>query len=55
MKKYFYCYVCGRTLINSFYLVTMAESLTDRVFLVCNLCKDRIDNGAKFVKVKAKK
>ena len=34
MKKKWYCYICGKRLLKSYFLCSMAIS-TDRVFLVC--------------------
>ena len=41
--KNWYCYVCGKKLLKSYYLCSMRNS-TDRVFLVCkNKCVEQVD------------
>lgn len=44
MKKKWYCYICGKKLLKSYFLISMTES-TDRVFLCCEKeeCIDQIN------------
>ena len=44
MKKEWYCYICGKKLLKSYFLCSMANS-TDRVFLICKnkYCIEQID------------
>jgi hypothetical protein len=50
MKKW-YCYLCGKTLLKNYYLVSMKKS-TDRVFLVCEGCRNQVDDDHYSIKIK---
>lgn len=39
------CYVCGKQLLKTFYLLSMQEE-SDRVFVVGAECLDRVDTDA---------
>ena len=47
-----YCYLCGSTLTQRFYLMTMRDD-TDRVFLCCDTesCREQPEDGTHMVRV----
>lgn len=53
MKKGWYCYICGKKLKKSYFLVSMNKS-TDRVFLCCEkgACINLINDDIVIIKVR---
>ena len=47
MKKW-YCYVCGKTLTEEYYLISLNES-TDRVFLCCDKCLSSVKTDNAYI------
>jgi len=52
--KHWYCYVCGKKLPTAYCLCSLNNS-TDRVFLCCKKCVERLDSETIIIEVKETK
>jgi len=54
MQKKWYCYICGKKLRKSYFLISLDKSV-DRVFLVCDEnCLEAVDTTDNPITIKIK-